>query len=137
VSSSRETGVNPTDSILAPVRKGLESGTTFRPTRQTPFCGKIPSKINKRSMNMAKRLYFFWDYDLTDDDVQKILASDNEMEKVWVMSRILQSARWEDIWKYVTPDDIRQNFEKLQFRTPHLRDLWHYALTIWRQPNEE
>lgn len=80
---------------------------------------------------MAERLYFFWDYHITDEDLREILRSNNETEKVWAISRLLQSARWEDIWKYITLNDIRQNFNRIQFRTPDPRDLWAHALEIW------
>lgn len=81
----------------------------------------------------AERLYFFWDYDLTEDDLRAILAGDNEVEKAWVIGRILQYARWEDIWRYLTLRDVRQNFDRLRFRWPHDRELWAYALDRWRQ----
>ena len=85
---------------------------------------------------MAERLYFFWDYNITDEDIQEILRSDNETEKVWVITRLLQSAQWEDIWKYITLDDIRENFGRIQFRTPDVRNLWAHALAIWSQADE-
>ncbi len=85
---------------------------------------------------MAEHVYFFWDYAHTDEEIRKILQGDNEVEKVWVISRILQVARWEDIWKYVTLSDIRQHLDRLQFRNPHLHELWRHALTIWSQPDE-
>ena len=85
---------------------------------------------------MAERVYFFWDYHITDEDIREILRSDNETEKVWAISRILQSARWEDIWKYLTLNDVRQYFDRIQFRSPYLRDLWAHALAIWSQADE-
>jgi hypothetical protein len=79
----------------------------------------------------ARRPYFFWDYDLTEEQVRGILRSGDETEKAWVITRILEYARWEDIWRYLTVDDIRQNFERLRFRWPQVRDLWAYALKVW------
>lgn len=78
-----------------------------------------------------KSVYFFWDYDLTDEDVREILRGANETEKIWVMSRILQSARWDDIWKFLTLKDVQAYFDKIQWRTPYLKDLWKYALEVW------
>lgn len=84
-----------------------------------------------------KRAYFFWDYDLSEEDVREILAGDDSHRKAWVMSRILNAARWEDIWKYVTVDDIRANFDQLRFRLPYLRALWAHALEVWARTGEE
>ena len=32
------------------------------------------------------------------------------------VNRILGYARWEDIWRYLTIQDIQENFEHLRFR---------------------
>ncbi len=74
---------------------------------------------------------FFWDYNLSEEDVRAILAGNDEHRKAWVISRILNAARWEDIWKYVTLEDIRAHFDQLRFRTPYLRELWAHALEVW------
>lgn len=78
-----------------------------------------------------KNVYFFWDYDLTEDDVRAILRGDNETEKIWVMSRILEAAHWNDIWKFLTLQEVRANFERIQWRTSYLKDLWAHALEVW------
>lgn len=78
-----------------------------------------------------RRPDFFWDYDLSEEEVRAILAEDDEHRRAWVISRILNAARWEDIWKYVTQEDIRAHFDLLRFRTPHLRELWAHALEVW------
>jgi len=33
--------------------------------------------------------------------VRQILRGDNEVEKAWVITRILEYAHWEDIWRYL------------------------------------
>ncbi len=88
-----------------------------------------------RQPSSRKRVYFFWDYDLSEEDVREILAGDDEYRKAWVISRILNAAHWDDIWKYVTLDDIRTHFDQLRFRTPYQRELWTHALEVWsREP---
>jgi hypothetical protein len=81
----------------------------------------------------SQRPYFFWDYDLTEADVQQILREGPPHEKAWVITRILEYAKWSDIWHYLTPADIRQNFDLLRFRWPQDRELWAYALNRWAQ----
>lgn len=85
----------------------------------------------------CKRLYFFWDYDLSEEDVREILAGDDAHRKAWVISRILNAARWDDIWKYVTVKDIRTHFDQLQFRFPYLQELWAHALEVWSRDSGE
>ncbi|MEM7535182.1 MAG: hypothetical protein AAF639_23600 [Chloroflexota bacterium] len=78
-----------------------------------------------------KRPYFFWDYDMTNEQINQIIQNGSLREKAWVINRILQYAKWEDIWFYLTPNDIRQVFEHLRFRRIQDRVLWSYALQRW------
>ena len=83
------------------------------------------------TVSAGERPYFFWDYNITDDEVRAILLAGDPFDKAWVISRILEHARWDDIWRYLTTDDIRQNFENIRFRRPQDRELWAYALGRW------
>ena len=78
------------------------------------------------------RLYFFWDYDLTEAEVHAILAGDDEVEIIWVMSRLLEAARWDDIWKYLSLSQVRKWFSRLKLR-PQTRAVWEHALAVWGQ----
>jgi hypothetical protein len=71
-----------------------------------------------KSNEMAKRPYFIWDYDINEEQVWEILRGDNETRRVWLISRILQYARWDDIWKYLTLDDVREYFDRIHWRFP-------------------
>lgn len=76
------------------------------------------------------RPYFLWDYDLSDADVRRILAGDNETEKIWILSRILESARFEDVWHYVSLAQVQEWFPKLKLKKP-IREAWAHALSVW------
>lgn len=79
----------------------------------------------------GNHLYFFWDYDIDEKDVRRILRQGTPLEKAWVITRILEYAKWDDIWRYLKLSDIRENLERLQFRRPQDRELWAYALERW------
>lgn len=81
-------------------------------------------------MNTKKRPYFLWDYDLTEDQVHKILRDDNETERLWLTARILSSANFDDVWKYLTLGQVVESFPKLRMR-PVIKDYWRRALTVW------
>lgn len=76
-------------------------------------------------------LYFLWDYNLNTQQVQDLLKAGSPEEKAWLISRILNYARWDDIWRYVTVSDIRKHLDQLHFRRPQDRELWAYALERW------
>lgn len=82
-----------------------------------------------------KNVYFFWDYDLTEEDVREILRGDDEPRKVWVMSRILNYALYHDIWKYLKLNDVHRYYDQISWRTPYFKDLWKYALEVWAHVN--
>ena len=83
------------------------------------------------AVSTSKRPYFFWDYDITDDEIRTILRDGEPFDKAWVISRILEHAGWDDIWRYLTVADIRANIESLLFRRTQDRELWAYALDRW------
>jgi len=89
----------------------------------------------KNKVERAKqRPYFIWDYDLTEEDVRAILRGDNEYEKLWVMVRILESARWLDIWQYLTLAQVRHYWPKLYHRMRReVRDVWAWAIEVWER----
>jgi hypothetical protein len=74
--------------------------------------------------------YFIWDYDLTDTDVRAILKGNDEEQKAWLVSRLLESARYEDVWDYITLAELREIFPKLQLK-PQVRSAWEFALRVW------
>jgi hypothetical protein len=76
------------------------------------------------------RPYFLWDYDLTEDQVREIAHGENAIEKQWIMARILTSAKFGDVWKYLTVADVSREFPKLRLR-PGVKRAWQRALTVW------
>ena len=74
--------------------------------------------------------YFLWDYDLSENQIRKILHGNNEVEKLWLIARIITHAKFDDIWSYLTLDDIVKAFPKLRL-TPKAKQDWERALKIW------
>ena len=78
---------------------------------------------------MTKIPYFLWDYDLTEKDVTRILRSNNEKAKSWITTRILESAKYEDIWRFLSLDEVKK-YPSLKLKKP-IKDAWDYAFSIW------
>lgn len=74
--------------------------------------------------------YFLWDYNLNDEQIRGILHGHNEVEKAWLVGRILTHAKFDDVWKYLTVEDIVDIFPKLQLPKKIKQD-WERALMIW------
>ena len=89
------------------------------------------------SSRQSRRPYFFWDYDITEEEVHEILHGDDVYRKMWVMSRILERAHFDDVWHYITPSELQRYFEQLQLR-PQVREVWAHAIEVWNDdsPND-
>ena len=81
-------------------------------------------------MSTLQTPYFIWDYDLSDADVRAILRGTDEMQKSWMVARLLEAARFEDVWDYISLAKLRAIFPKLQLK-PQVRAAWEFALLIW------
>lgn len=79
----------------------------------------------------SNRPYFLWDYDLTDDQVRDILRGPNEFDRQWLLARILESAKYEDVWKYTTLTEIKEVYPHLKLRKP-IQRAWDLALNVWQ-----
>lgn len=81
-------------------------------------------------MNASRTPYFIWDYDLTDTDIRKILRSEEHEQKAWLVARLLESARFEDVWQYISLAELRAIFPSLQLKS-QVRAAWEFALRTW------
>jgi uncharacterized protein (DUF433 family) len=81
-------------------------------------------------MSARQRPYFIWDYDLTEADIRAILRGDDEEQKAWLVARLLESARYEDIWQYISLAELRAILPKLKLK-PQVRAAWEFALSVW------
>jgi hypothetical protein len=81
-------------------------------------------------MSARQRPYFIWDYDLTEADIRTILRGDDEEQKAWLVARLLESARYEDIWQYISLAELRAILPKLKLK-PQVRAAWEFALSVW------
>ena len=78
---------------------------------------------------MGDYLPYFWDYKLTASDLRAIFASKNPIKKRWALARLVESAPLEEIWKYITLDELRQEFPHLKLKQP-VRRVWEKALKV-------
>ena len=74
-------------------------------------------------------LYFFPEEDVSEERVRRILEGDDQDEKAWVVSHLLRFAQWDDIWRYVDRDQVREIFPRLDLPET-LRSAWARILKI-------
>jgi len=76
--------------------------------------------------------YFLWDYNISETEFNRILRGENETERIWAISRLLESARYDDIWKYISLNEVKTMFPKLKLKSP-VCQAWEYALQVWEE----
>lgn len=61
----------------------------------------------------AQPLYFFPDRSVSARELERILDTGTQDERLWAISNMLRYAQWDDIWLYVSRDEVRDVFPEL------------------------
>ena len=85
--------------------------------------GDLPGK------NTDDGLYFFPDEQVSEARVRSILEQGSAEERAWVVSHLLRFAQWDDIWTYVTREQVREIFPRLEL-PENLQAAWARMLKI-------
>ncbi|HMB52128.1 MAG TPA: hypothetical protein VKU40_02345 [Thermoanaerobaculia bacterium] len=80
-------------------------------------------------MDGSEPLYFFPDREITADELKAILADGESEQRSWAISHLLRFAQWEDIWSYVSRDEVREVFDDLDL-PDNLRQAWGRMLKV-------
>ncbi len=76
----------------------------------------------------SEGLYFFPDRLVTVAELQAKLRG-TVAERAWVVSHLLRYAQWDDIWAYVSREEVREIFPHLDL-PESLRAAWARMLKI-------
>jgi hypothetical protein len=74
-------------------------------------------------------LYFFPEESIGESRVRWILQQGSSEERAWVISHLLRYAQWDDIWQYVSRDEVREVFAELDL-PEGLRAAWSRMLKV-------
>jgi hypothetical protein len=81
------------------------------------------------STNRSDTLYFFPDQLVTEERLRQLLERGTAAERAWAISHMLRYAQWDDIWTYVTRDEVREIFLDLDL-PENLRAAWGRMLKV-------
>jgi hypothetical protein len=74
-------------------------------------------------------LYFFPDREVTASELRRVLDEGTPAERCWAISHLLRYAQWDDIWTYVSRDEVRDVFPDLDL-PDNLRQAWGRMLKV-------
>jgi len=74
-------------------------------------------------------LYFFPEQKITEQEALHLLHQGTPEQRAWVISHLLRYAQWDDIWLYVTREEVKEIFPVLDL-PENLRQAWARMLKI-------
>ncbi len=81
------------------------------------------------SSHQNQPLYFFPERRVTAEELDLMLHGGSRSERCYAVSCMLRYAQWEDIWDYVSRDEVRDLFDDLDL-PDSLRAAWARMLKI-------
>ncbi len=73
---------------------------------------------------------FLWDYDLTEAQAHEILRHAPFDQHKWLMARILERARLEEVFHYLPIEQIHDALPHLRL-PPAVKRHWQEAIALW------
>lgn len=74
-------------------------------------------------------LYFFPEEEITAPKLRELLERGSSQERAWAISHLLRYAEWDDIWMYVSREEVRDIFSELEL-PDSLRAAWARMLKV-------
>lgn len=93
------------------------------------LAGEARELYTSQAMTGTDTLYFFPDQEVTTEELEAILQDGPPDKRAWAISHLLRYAQWEDIWSYVSRDEVREIFPELDL-PENLRSAWGRMLKI-------
>ena len=81
----------------------------------------------------GKRLWFLWDYDLTEAQVHELLTHAPFEQRKWLLGRMLERLGPSEIVRYVSLDALRQALPHLRL-DEKIKRHWEEAIAVWTHP---
>ncbi len=82
---------------------------------------------------MRDRPYFLWDVEITEAQLRERLHhADADTRAQW-QARIMREARFDEVWQYLTLDEILANWEPIKRHLGRRRAIWEFLLRGWRE----
>ena len=70
---------------------------------------------------------------MTVSELKEKLKSASEPERHRLLGKILREARDTDVWKFTSPQEVRQNWPKLLKHLGKKREFWEFLFTAWEK----
>jgi hypothetical protein len=82
---------------------------------------------------MNDRPYFLWDVNASEAELRERLHQADPDSRAQWQACVMREARYNDVWKYLTLEDVLQNWSNIRRHLGRSRALWEYLLNGWRK----
>ncbi len=90
---------------------------------------RLTSNMNRGDL----RPYFFWDEDLSIDELREVLARGDSWNRDRLLGKLLREARDSDVWHFVTPKLVAKALPRLDRRIGRRRRFWEFLIKGWKE----
>jgi hypothetical protein len=81
---------------------------------------------------MRDRPWFLWDVPVTEAELRvKLRTTDPDARAQW-QARIMREACFSEVWRYLSVDEIVDNWEYIRRHLGRRRRFWEWLLDGWR-----
>jgi len=79
------------------------------------------------------RPYFLWDDDISVEEFRMGLRGEDRARADVYLARLLREAKYEDVWRFTTPQEIANRLPIVAPRLGRSRGLWEFLIGVWRE----
>ena len=84
------------------------------------------------SIAMRDRPYFLWDLEVTEATLRERLHHPDARIRAQWQGRVMREARPDEVWAYLTIEEIQRDWEHLERHLGKKRRFWAFLLDGWR-----
>jgi hypothetical protein len=90
------------------------------------------ARLSMEIENPSAIHYFLWDEPMSVAQLKERLCDASRPERVRLLGKILREARDTDVWKFTTPDEVRQLWPELCIHLGRRRAFCEFLLKCWQ-----
>jgi hypothetical protein len=81
---------------------------------------------------MSQKPYFLWDVPIGEAELRERLHDGDPDTRAQWEARIMREARFDDVWRYVSLDDVLRDWKHIQRHLGRQRAFWEFLIQGWR-----
>jgi hypothetical protein len=86
-----------------------------------------------RMVDPQGRPYFLWDVDMTLERFRELLRHPDPGTRAYAIGKLMRQARPDDVFSFVSVEEIRTHWERLEGYLGRTREFWRWLLATWRE----